>query len=275
MKFFYKYICITFFISIINCIYSPLSVGEISYTSLKAKDTKKLHIENCSPNIPANNTWKLIWHDEFNCLDRNKWNIEDWAAEKNNELQYYSPTNVTIKNGLLQITSKKEQFKGKEYTSGALNTKGKFQLLYGKVEMRAKLPAGQGIFPAFWMMTDSDNSLPEIDIMEMLGQKPTEIWMVTHWYTNRLRSDSTSFIGPDFSQDFHTFGIEWTPEAITWFIDGIERFRTNKSIPSEPMYLYINTAIGGNWPKSPDTTTTFPVHYTVDYVRVYTQEVTS
>lgn len=199
--------------------------------------------------------WELIWQDEFenNCLDSSRWNIEDWAAQKNNELQYYSPNNVRVQNGLLKLISKHEKFKGNEYTSGAVHTKGKFNFLYGKVEMKAKLPAGQGLFPAFWMMPEKEGVwLPEIDIMEMLGHLPNEIWMVSHWldHTGTLKSDFSSFIGLDFSEDFHTFSIEWTQDSIIWLIDNIERFRSRKFIPSENMYLYLNTAIGGDWPGS-------------------------
>ena len=218
--------------------------------------------------------WKLIWQDEFeyNCLDPSNWNIEDWAAEKNNELQYYSPSNVKVEDGLLKLISKNEKFKGRDYTSGAVHSMGKFNFLYGKVEMKAKLPVGQGVFPAFWMMPDKgDTWLPEIDIMEMLGHEPNEVWMVSHWLdtAGTLNSDANTFKGPDFSKGFHTFSIEWTPDSITWFIDDIERFQSSKFIPTENMYLYLNTAIGGSWPGSPEYSTVFPVNYEIDYVRVF------
>lgn len=218
--------------------------------------------------------WVLIWQDEFenNCLDSSKWSIEDWAAEKNNEQQYYSPNNVKVEDGVLKLISKIEQFKGKEFTSGAVHTQGKFNFLYGKADMRAKLPAGQGMFPAFWMMTDKENTwLPEIDILEMLGHQPDQVWMVSHWLgeDGKLKSVSDTFKGPDFSKDFHTFGIEWTPNSITWFIDDMERFTISRNIPSESMYLYLNTAVGGNWPGAPDQTTVFPVSFEIDYVRVF------
>jgi len=222
--------------------------------------------------------WILVWQDEFesNYLDTDNWNIENWAAEKNNELQYYSPNNVKVEDGLLKLISKNEKFKGKDYTSGAVYTKGKISFLYGKVEMRAKLPAGQGIFPAFWMMPDEEDTwLPEIDIMEMLGHAPNEIWMVSHWLDKKgtLKSDFNTYNGPDFSESFHTFSIEWTPDSITWFIDDIERFQSSRFIPSEKMYLYINTAIGGNWPKAPDHSTIFPITYEVEYIRVFKKNI--
>ena len=236
-------------------------------------DSLTFHTPNNIENLKEVD-WELIWLDEFenNCLNPNNWHIEDWASEKNNELQYYSPNNVKVEDGLLKIISKNEKFKGRDYTSGAVHTKGKFNFLYGKVEMRAKLPAGQGIFPAFWTLPDKENTwLPEIDILEMLGHQPNEIWMVSHWLDNTgtLKSDFNTFKGPDFSKDFHIFSIEWTPDSITWFIDDIERFQSSKFVPSEEMYLYLNTAIGGNWPGSPDYSTVFPVIYEIDYVRVF------
>lgn len=296
MKALYKFIYTTILLSIVfflTLIYSPNPTGDEALESFINQNTQipldsnvlqnddKICVEDSLTFHKSNNSkhsnqddWDLIWQDEFenNCLDSSNWQIEDWAAEKNNELQYYSPNNVKVDDGLLKLISKKEKFKGKNYTSGAVHTKGKFNFLYGKVEMRAKLPAGQGIFPAFWMIPDKEDIwLPEIDIMEMLGHKPNEVWMVSHWLdkTGTLNSDFSKFKGPDFSKDFHIFSSEWTPDSITWFIDHIERFRSSKFIPNEQMFLYLNTAIGGNWPGSPDPSTVFPVNYEIDYVRVF------
>ncbi|WHZ02810.1 glycoside hydrolase family 16 protein [Neobacillus sp. YX16] len=291
MKIFYKFLFILLSLLILSLVYihyPSTTKDDITIQRKEAPITKDI-IETNLPRIDegdcveeainketnANqNGWVLIWQDEFenNCLDSSKWNVEDWAAEKNNELQYYSPKNVKVEDGVLKLISKKEQFKGKDYTSGAVYTQGKFDFLYGKAEMRAKLPAGQGMFPAFWMMTDKENTwLPEIDIMEMLGHLPDQVWMVSHWLgeDGKLKSVSDTFKGPDFTKDFHTFGIVWTPDSITWFIDDLERFTISKNIPSESMYLYLNTAVGGNWPGSPDQATVFPVSFEIDYVRVY------
>lgn len=291
MKKFYKFLFILLSLSILTLLYLhyfPTTKEDITTQPQDDPITQ----ETIETNLPRNEEgdcvedafnketnankdgWVLFWQDEFenNCLDSNKWNIEDWAAEKNNELQYYSPNNVKVEDGVLKLISKNEQFKGKDYTSGAVHTQGKFDFLFGKVEMRAKLPSGQGMFPAFWMMTDKENTwLPEIDILEMLGHQPDQVWMVSHWLgkDGKLKSVSDTFKGPDFSKDFHTFGIEWTPNSITWFIDDMERFTISRNIPSESMYLYLNTAVGGNWPGAPDQTTVFPVIFEIDYVRVY------
>ncbi|WP_409295893.1 family 16 glycosylhydrolase [Peribacillus sp. SCS-26] len=223
--------------------------------------------------VMAPHGWKMIWNDEFNgdALDLDKWIPEDWKADKNKELQYYLPHNVSVQDGALNIVSRRESYKGRAYTSGAVHTKGTFSFQYGRVEMRAKLPGGQGIFPAFWMMPDKrDAWLPEIDIVEMLGQKPHEIWMVFHREERDGKiTRAASYKENDFTKDFHTYSLEWTPEELVWAIDGIERFRIKGDIPREKMYLYANTAVGGNWPGKPDGSTIFPVSYLIDYIRVY------
>lgn len=216
---------------------------------------------------------QLIWSDEFDkkYVNTKKWNIVDWAATKNNELQYYNPKNISIYNGSLRIISKKESLKNREYTSGAIETKGKLDLLYGKIEIRARLPKGQGLFPAFWLLPSDDSYLPEIDIMEMLGHETNKIWMVYHWFSNTgtQERDYSFTIGPDFSEYFHIFTLEWSPEKLVWYIDDEEVFSVLENIPNKPLYLYINTAIGGDWPKDPDATTQFPQYLDVDYIRVY------
>lgn len=223
------------------------------------------------------NGWKLTWADEFDDVEvtLEKWTIENLVARQNNELQYYSTNNVKVSNGLLTLIAKEESTHGRNFTSGAVHTKNTFNFLYGKVEMKAKLPTGQGIFPAFWMMTNKEKTwLPEIDILEMIGQKPDEIWMVLHGLdeNNEKKTVSQSYMGANYTNTFHTFGVEWTPTKITWLIDGEVRFETNEYIPHEDMYLYINTAIGGDWPGSPNHTTQFPTLFEIDYVRIYQKD---
>ena len=216
-------------------------------------------------------SWKIIWEDNFDdpSLSTAKWNIIDWAAEKNNELEYYTPDNVSLTNGNLCIITEKKQYNGRSFTSGAIETKDKFHFLYGKAEIRAKLPKGKGIFPAFWMLAQNDSDLPEIDIMEMIGDYPSEIWMVYHWLDgDEQKRNYTSYTGPDFSEDYHIFSIEWSSDKMVWLIDNAEVFSTDHA-PNQPMFLYINTAVGGVWPGSPDTKTIFPQSLLVDYVRIY------
>lgn len=219
--------------------------------------------------------WKLVWHDEFTDdeLDETKWNAMDWASEKNGEAQYYSPENVYVNNEQLVIEARDRPYRGRDYTSGAINTENKFSFLHGKIEIRAKLPRGQGIFPAFWTLpeTDAEQYLPEIDIVEMLGHKPDEIWSVVHWENEQGEQEKAfnSYRGIDYSRGFNTFGLEWDEKKLKWFINGEVVYETDEYIPEVEMFLYMNMAVGGNWPGMPDESTVFPQYLIVDYVRVY------
>lgn len=233
------------------------------------------HLSAPSTSINNKSKWILKWSDEFtNETSLKNWNLQDWPSEKNNELQYYSPENIKLLNGYLIIESKKEKYKGRNYTSGAINTENKFEFKYGRVEIRAKIPNGSGIFPAFWLVNSNNNNwLPEIDIMENLGQKPNELYFVVHWENKngvKMRdyfhyiSDNT-----DFSSSYHKYGIIWDNNKILWTIDNVVLFETKKYIPNQPLFIYLNTAIGGDWPGNPDFNESFPKEMKIDYIRIY------
>ena len=220
--------------------------------------------------------WYLIWHDEFNgdSIDPVKWRVENAALIKNNELQYYSPDEVSIQDGILTLKSRKRYMGGRNYTSGLVETKGKFWQTFGRFEVRAKLPKGKGIWPAHWLLPINGSWPPEIDIMELLGHDPYTVYMSNHWGIYPNNSYTTGhYTGPDFSQDFHTFTVEWDPNQIRWYVDGTQRFSSNTSIPRLPMHIILNTAVGGDWPGNPDSTTVFPQYHQIDYVRVYAKEI--
>lgn len=219
--------------------------------------------------------WHMVWNDEFDgaSIDQTKWRIEDAALVKNNELQYYSPKNVYVHDGLLTLKSEKRKTGGRDYCSGLVETKGKFAFQYGRVEVRAKLPGTPGLWPAHWMLPDSGAWPPEVDIMELVGRDPNTIHMSNHygrWPGNRW--DAGNYKGPDYTQDFHTFAVEWDPDAIRWYIDGVQRFSVANNIPQEPLFIILNTAVGGDMPGNPDATTVFPQYHDIDYVRVYVRE---
>ena len=219
--------------------------------------------------------WYLIWHDEFDgeALDESKWVVEDAALVKNKELQYYSPDEVYVHDGLLTLRSQKRDMGGRHYTSGLVETKGKFQQKYGRFEIRAKLPATRGMWPAHWLMPTTGNWPPEIDIMEMVGHKPHTIFGTIHWGqwpANRYYSQA--YKGPDFSEDFHIFSIEWQPKSIKWFVDGEEYSEVKLNVPDSTFYLILNTAVGGMMPGNPDETTIFPQYHDIDYVRIYVKD---
>lgn len=227
---------------------------------------------DASPEIPG---WRLVWSDEFDgdTLDDSKWKAEDAALEKNNEAQTYSPDEVFVGDGVLTLRSQKRQKSGRDYTSGLVETIGRFSQTYGRFEVRAKLPRGQGIWPAHWLMPADNSWPPEIDIMEMLGHDPRKIYMSNHWSTPQgARNNTANYTGPDFSEDFHVFAVEWDPETIRWFVDGTLRHSSSKNVPDVPMRVILNTAVGGNWPKYPDATTVFPQIHLIDYVRVYAKD---
>lgn len=225
---------------------------------------------------PGIKGWFLIWNDEFNGdrIDKSKWYVEDAALVKNNEQQYYTPKNVYLKDGKLILKSAKQRMGGRPYTSGLVETKGRFTFQYGRVEVRAKLPGTKGLWPAHWMMPERGSWPPEIDIMELVGNKPNVIHMTNHygvWPHNRY--DTKIYSGPDYTRDFHVFALEWDEEEIRWYIDGVKRSSVSRNVPKEPFYIILNTAVGGIMPGNPDATTVFPQYHEIDYVRVYAKEI--
>jgi beta-glucanase (GH16 family) len=236
---------------------------------------------------PSGSAWRVLWHDEFEgtSIDTDKWRVEDLFLIKNNELQYYAPDDVYVQNGLLTLRSQERSYWGidqngnwgwHDYTSGLVESKGRFYNQYGRVEVRAKLPSTQGMWPAHWMMAADGDWPPEIDVMELLGHDPNTVYMTMHWGEwPGIQSYGGSYTGPDYSQDFHTFAIEWRPGRIDWLIDGQMRFFAGTGHPGQPFdqpfFLILNTAVGGDWPGNPDGSTVFPQYHEIDYVRWYVQ----
>lgn len=220
-----------------------------------------------SPSVHAKQ--KVVWKETFNgsSINTKMWTVLKEKPYKNKELQTYLPANVKVTNGTLVLTSK--YAKGK-YTSGAIQLHPKKAFKYGRIEIRAKLPNGRGLFPAFWMMTASGKKLPEIDIMEMLGHEPTRLWMVYHyWHAQQGQQRTYSTLqNKDFSNGYHIYALDWQPKRLMWLIDGKEVFRTNKA-PNEKMNLILNTAIGGNWPGRPDVTTWKSPTMKIDWIKVF------
>ncbi|MGK7390104.1 MAG: family 16 glycosylhydrolase [Candidatus Cyclobacteriaceae bacterium M2_1C_046] len=238
----------------------------------------------------------LVWSDEFDGteLDLTKWEpqIGDGCAEGicgwgNNELQYYKAENAVVSNGTLKIIAKKERVQSKAYTSARIRTKGLADFTFGRFEARIKLLHGQGLWPAFWMLSTNEpyGGWPqsgEIDIMELLGQNPEEILGTIHYGDpypdNQHQGTDFKLYNSSFDQDFHVFAIEWEPGVIRWYVDDI-LYQTKTSDDVLPynwpfdagnqMHFLLNVAVGGNLPGSPDATTPFPSQMEVDYVRVY------
>ena len=207
------------------------------------------------------------------------------AGWGNNELQYYTnrTQNVKVENGMLHITARREDFMGSQYTSGRILTKGLFQQTYGRYEARIKMPWGQGIWPAFWLVGNDIEQVGwpqcgEIDIMEFRGQEPTTVHGSLHgpgYSGGAAISKSYSLVNDRFDVGFHVFGIEWGPDYINFYVDdALYNQIKPKDVPGEwvynrPFYIILNLAVGGNFVGSPNSTTTFPQTMLVDYVRVY------
>ena len=163
---------------------------------------------------------------------------------------------------------------GHEYCSGLVSSHASFAQEYGYFEIRAKVPAGQGLWPAFWLLPVTTEWPPEIDVFEILGDEPRTVHMHVHYEdaSGRHQDNGTAFRSPDdFSRDYHTFAVKWGPERIVWYVDGVERHRAEgkRASPNGRMYLIANLAVGGDWPGAPDETTAFPASFDIDYVRVY------
>lgn len=220
--------------------------------------------------------WSLVWADEFDGLrlDARRWAIADRShANYDGGINYYDPAEVSVENGHLVIQSHPQGVGrgGKQtYSSGRASTQGKFAFLYGKLEVRAKLPGTQGLWPAIWLLPADKSWPPEIDLVELMGSDPARIYMTHHWGSRRQDlHHTTDFVGPDFTGDFHVFSIEWEPGRIRWLIDDIERKVETAHVPGKAMYLIFNTSVGGDWAGLPDETSVFPANMQIDYVRVY------
>jgi beta-glucanase (GH16 family) len=218
----------------------------------------------------------LVFDDEFmgTTLDRTKWSTTyPWGARTNygnQELEYYTDDAFQVRGGMLSIRAQRRTVHGFSFTSGIVTSYDSFAVKYGYFEIRAKVPKGQGLWPTFWLAPKDMSWPPEVDIFELRGQEPTVDTMSDHFSTARgPRQLHYAWTGPDFSQDFHTFALRWTPTELVWYVDGLERLRTTSNIPNKPMYLIVNLAVGGNWPGAPDWTTPFPSYLDVIYVRVY------
>jgi beta-glucanase (GH16 family) len=246
------------------------------------------------PIIGQKPAWRLVWSDEFagadgTGIDRTKWTPETGGSGwGNHELEYYTDTtnNAYIQSGSLVIQANQESSGTRNYTSARLKTQDKFTQKYGRFEARIKLPQGQGIWPAFWMLGDNINqpgfawpNCGEIDIMENIGKEPSIVHGTIHGpgYSggNGLGAQYTLPSGK-FADDYHVFAIEWGPDAIRWYVDGnLYETRTPADATGKtwvfdhPFFIILNLAVGGDWPGNPDATTVFPQKMLVDYVRVY------
>jgi beta-glucanase (GH16 family) len=254
------------------------------------------------PDYLQDGKWKLTWSDEFNGPDGSAPDPSKWVVEAggkgwgNQEMEYYTTRreNAHIQAGELVIEARRENYRGtdgvsRDYTSARLKTAGRFSQAYGRFEARIKIPAGQGMWPAFWMLGDDIDTAGspacgEIDVMENIGKEPSTIHGSIH---------GPGYSGGDgieapyrlparrrFADEFHVFAVEWEPNALRFYVDRdlyVSRSRSDlrpgwKWVFDHPFFLLLNLAVGGDWPGNPDATSVFPQTMLVDYVRVYQYE---
>lgn len=236
------------------------------------------------------NLTEISMRDEFNidgAPNSSIWGFDIGTGNNgwgNQELQFYTdrPENVKVENGVLSITARQEDFNNASFTSSRLLTRNKFEQAYGRFEARIKLPFGQGIWPAFWMLGARDDApwpqIGEIDIMEYRGQNPTEVLGSLHgpgYSAGEAISKSFILENDRFDTDFHVFGIEWGPNVINYYVDDVLYNQitpedvTGEWVFNGPFYILMNVAVGGTFVGSPNSETRFPQTMEVDYVRVY------
>ncbi len=275
--------------------------------------------QDCSvPAATSGGEWQLVWSDEFEGdeIDRDKWGFEtNCAGGGNNELQCYvdTPENAFVQDGALHIRAYNEEVEGydgwfgtsgnwvtRHYSSARMRTLNRGDWIYGRIEVRARLPYGQGIWPAIWMLPSGNvyGGWPhggEIDIMEAVnlrtgGANNNRSFGYMHFsnVNGQLGSSGSGYDpGSDLVDEFHTYALEWEQGELRWYIDDIHYLTQRQSVwshcgrpgasaqrsPAAPFdqdfHLLINLAIGGNWPGSPDSTTTWPQTFIIDHVRVY------
>ncbi len=250
------------------------------------------------PAVAPDSAWTLVWSDEFQGseLDPTRWSIQvgdgcalDLCGWGNNELQWYQADNVEVAGGVLTITARAEPAGGRAYTSARIRTLGKGDWTYGRVDVRARLPLGRGLWPAIWMLPSEDRygtwaASGEIDIVELVGHEPDRVHGTLHyggeWPDNVYTGAPFVLPAGTFADRFHVFTLEWEEGQIRWYVDG-EHYQTQTEWRSsggpfpapfdQPFHLVLNVAVGGNWPGYPDARTVFPQSMVVDYVRVFTR----
>jgi beta-glucanase (GH16 family) len=238
--------------------------------------------------IPVPPGWKLMWHDEFdgNAIDPANWTFDTGGGGwGNGEAEYYTsrPENARVENGLLVIEARQEKYEGSYYTSARLKTQGLQSFQFGRIEARLKVPSGDGLWPAFWMLGTDFNGknwpdCGEVDIMEYVGREPDLIMGTAHGpgYSGALGLSKWNRQEYNIADDFHTYAVEWESGQIRWYYDGEPYFTVTRAdvgdrqwVFDHPFFIILNLAVGGQLAGPIGLKTEFPARLVVDYVRVY------
>ncbi len=237
--------------------------------------------------------YNLLWNDEFDgtAVNASNWTFEIGTGNSgwgNNELQYYTDQNATVDNQTLIIEARKEPVGSSAYTSARLITKNKVSFTYGRVDIRALLPHGKGMWPALWMLGQNISSVGwpkcgEIDIMEMIGNEDNSLEKVVHGTIHyddgghASSGGSHTLVTGALATSYHVFSLIWDETSIKWYVDDIMFHQesitaSSRSEFQKDFFFIFNVAVGGNWPGSPNETTVFPQMMKVDYIRVFQKE---
>jgi beta-glucanase (GH16 family) len=242
--------------------------------------------------VASSSQQRLVFSDGFRGseLDRGRWSTCYWWARRgctiatNHELEWYRPGQVRVRGGALALVADRRKVRGiggrlYRFVSGMVNSgppygsrRPKFAFRYGTAEIRARLPAGRGLWPAFWLLPADRESKPEIDVMEAYGQTPATVQMHLHYRAanGEVRVLGRDFTDPGLRSGWHRFAISWRPRKLVWLIDGVRRWRlSGDAVPDEPMYPIVDLAVGGDGPGAPDRRTRFPSVLEVDYLKVW------
>lgn len=233
--------------------------------------------------------WELAWHDEFDgpALDRSRWAFDQGGVWSNGEEQFYTdrPENARIEKGKLILEARREDYFGNDYTSARVTTRGLASFRYGRIEARMRVPAGPGLWPAFWMLGEDVDKVRwpgcgEIDIVEAIGREPARAYGTVHGARfHGVGAISAAYTLPSgiLADADHVYAVEWEPGVVRWYVDdALYRTVTPKDLPvasewpfEKPFFLILNLAVGGSWPGPPEASTQFPAQLEVDWVRVY------
>jgi beta-glucanase (GH16 family) len=238
--------------------------------------------------VPDRDGWDLVWQDEFESASVNtgEWNVLNLKNSHNNEQQYYRPQQASIVNGALRITATNQAFDGKPYRSARLESRDAFS--YGRFEARIDLPTTQGMWPAFWLLPNGTQwpTAGEIDILENRGSQPNLVSSAYHFQRNPgpccgqheyIYDEYTATEGGvpvNFHEGFHTYAVEWEPGVMRFFVDDVMHWGVRESVDNVPIFataknIILNLAVGGDFGGNPNSSTVFPQHMDIDYVRVW------
>ncbi len=251
--------------------------------------------------VEMGDTLELVFSDEFDGdrVDPETWFFETGDGSQygiigwgNNELQWYLPNSAQVSDGTLKITARRQSTNGYNYTSARINTRDRVAVRYGRIEARMKLPPGQGLWPAFWLLGQDSPygewaASGEIDVVEAVnldGTGGNQVFGTIHFggeFPNNLSTEERYTPSTDVTDEFHVYAVEWDETEIRWYVDDVlysvlnAWSSTAAPFPApfdQPFYILLNVAVGGNFPGAPSVDTVFPVTMEVDYVRVYSGE---